>query len=114
MEPICFWAVFADDFKYGQDGIELINVHNQVTLIPLEPDQTGVKFHRMTLFVQVAADPGPHVLTFSHEGYEYVQPAEFEVPPGSAYLIGVERDFPVTFSDTPNSNIFRCNLMGFL
>ena len=112
MEPICFWAVFADDYRHGQGGTDLINGHNQVTLIPLEANQSGVTFHRMTLFVQIAADPGSHVLTFCHEGHEYVQPAKFEVPPESTYVIGVERDFPVTFSDIPNINVYPMQLDG--
>jgi hypothetical protein len=66
----------------------------------------------MTLFVQVAADPGPHVLTFSHDGNEYARPVEFEVPPESTYVISAERDFPVTYSDQANINVYPMQLDG--
>jgi len=99
MEPICFYAVFADGHKEQQNGVDLIGVHNQVTSLPQDPNQTGgVAEHLMTLYIQIAADPGHHVLSFSHDGYEYVRSAEFDVPATGMWLLGVERDFPLTFN----------------
>ena len=49
MEPLCFFAVFSDDYRETENGIDLINVRTEIPLIPLSPDQSGVLPHGLTL-----------------------------------------------------------------
>ena len=106
MDPVCFYAVFAEEARRQQNGVDLLNVHNQRVIVPLDPDvKEGVSEALDTLWIQIAADPGPHVISFVHEGEEYLPPAHFEVPETGSYLLGVEREFPMIFQegDTPNA-----------
>ena len=112
MQPLCFFAVFADDYRETENGMDLFNVRTELPLIPLSPDQRGVSPHRMTLFIQIAADPGHHVLLFSHEGREYALPSEFDVPEAGAYLLRVQREFPISYTEEDSINVFPLLLDG--
>lgn len=40
MDPVCFYAVFAEEARRQQNGVDLLNVANQITLLPLTPSRT--------------------------------------------------------------------------
>ena len=114
IEPRCLFAVFAGEYRPGNAGFDLLNVRNHVSVIPANPGQTGVKRHRMTLFVMVYAAEGAHTLSFFHEGFEYMKPVEFEILPQhrNVFTQAVTQEFPVAFFDDTVLNVYPILLDG--
>ena len=112
--PRCMFAIFADEFRLRDGGFDLLNIHNQVTVIPAESGAAGVKRHLTTLFVMVFAGEGRHTLTFYHEGYEYLKPVSFEILPEhlNVFTQAVTQEFPVAFFDEPTVNAYPILLDG--
>ena len=114
IEPRCLFAVFAGEYRPGNAGFDLLNVRNHVSVIPAHLGQTGVKRHRMTLFVMVYAAEGAHTLSFFHEGFEYMKPVEFEILPQhrNVFTQAVTQEFPVAFFDDTVLNVYPILLDG--
>ena len=115
MDPICMFAIFADDVRQNSDGVDLLNVHNQITMVTLPAptrDQTGVVMHRVLLHVAMFADEGFHTLSFSHQGEEYAPSSNFAISESNFFLLQVERDFPINFAQDDLINVFPLLLDG--
>ena len=114
IEPRCLFAVFADEYRPGNGGFDLLSVRNHVAVIPSHPGHAGVKPHRMTLFVMVYAAEGSHTLSFFHEGYEYMKPVEFEILPQhrNVFTQAVTQEFPVAFFHDTVLNAYPILLDG--
>ncbi len=112
--PRCMFAIFADEYRPRDGGFDLLNIHNQVTVIPAESGTAGVKRHLTTLFIMVFAGDGRHTLTFCHEGYEYLKPVSFEILPEhlNVFTQAVTQEFPVVFLDEPTVNAYPILLDG--
>lgn len=114
IKPICFFAIFADEVRKTDTGEDIVNINNTVVVVPSERDHVGVAMHKMTLNVEVLADVGLHVLSFSHEGHEYAAPSTFEILPehGNMFILQVEREFPVCYGAENVINVFPLLLDG--
>ena len=107
--PICHFAVFAHEFRAGDNVHDLLGIHNRVSLLGKEGQTRGLSRFAKTLYVSIIADEGKHVLVCTHEVSQFSVDFEFEILPehGNTFLAEIEADFPLYFDSEPTLNEYQ-------
>jgi hypothetical protein len=79
-------------------GLDLIGVHNTVSIVSTNPNASGWAWHADTLVVSMLVDDGEHTLLIKHRNSDWSHSVKFTALPehGQLYLQIVEGRFPVT------------------
>ncbi len=114
MTPLLEYALFVKEVVPQVFGVDLLGVHNLVSMVSPDPQQIGLTLHQDTLVVAVLAADGDHTLLIKHRNSDWLYSVRLRILPehGQAFIQIVEAEFPALVRPYPALNEYALLLDG--